>query len=666
MHIIITLFLRATCSRCGFTCDLQNVDYRYRLSVKVSRNQDILGVTVFGGCLNPFFGITAGDLQRCIELEKSNGPHIVQQLLIKAVEDCFIGRCVVLGVKVSHDDVTTWLADQQSSSLVLKSRQLVACQIFSPSQAFAGFTVFGYFKNLLQSHSHLSSFESASVSPQKDSQRDELNSFDYTLPLCARLNSQPSSEEFTLSDVWQSPGLCCTPGEISSDSLQHYDFDFLLPKNEDRKTCQPNLDQHVSGTQDELKNDAQNNDRKSLSENDSEIMISSHHLLKAISGEQYYAPFDNSCLSHSGQNICLDLENAPLSENVLDFVRVEPQLSEITDAKQLRFSDKHNSVKQDEIIQNQTRWSLNDHSKLKRNSSKTASAIQRGETSTSPLMCNLNNKNLKKKDENDCPENLEITTNNADIPKTPNVPCTTRFSGQRKKMIILADLNMNFSPDIVPPPKDNRLCLSNRKDLTLQRKRLTRSGLFETFCSLNHEEGKYFRHCVESEILSVKCKVKQEQIVCDEHRDTYNCSSDLFVSFQNSTDMNQSDVTEISKVNEAKNVNTSEPGVSEALPFSPCLQSTPVAYQHAFRQKTERSHVRVESLYSKRLELEFNSDIADLKENGQNKPKVTMSELDRIQIVGVTERFMDKSDVQGKSCNSSINLNEWSRDLFEI
>ncbi|KAA0720085.1 hypothetical protein E1301_Tti008288 [Triplophysa tibetana] len=436
--------------------------------------------------------------------------------------------------------------------------------------------------------------------------------------------------------------------------------------NDDRKTCQTELEQHVSGLKDEQNNDAQNSDRRSLFENDSEIIISSHNLLKAISGEQYYPPFDNSCVSPSGQNICLDLEDAPLSENVLDFVRVEPHLSETTDARQLIFADKHNSVKQDKITQNQTRWSLNDHSKLKRKSSNAASAIQRGETSTSPLMCNLNAKSLKKKDENDCPENLEITTNNADPPKTPNFPCTTRFTGQRKKKLILADLNMNFSPDIVPPPKDNRLCFSNRKDLRVQRKRLTRSGLSVAFCSLNHEEGKYFRQCVESEILSGKCKVKQEQIVCDEHRDTYNCSSDLFVSFQNSTDMNQSNVTEISKVNEAKNVNTSEPGVSDALSFSPCWQSTPVAYQQEVRQKSELSHVRVESLYSKRLELEFFSDIPGLKENGQNQPKVTMSELDRLQIVGVKERFMEKSDVQGKSCNSSINLNEWSRDLFEI
>lgn len=129
MCVWITVF-RAACGRCGFTCDSQNVDYRYRLSFKVSRNQDIFGVTVFGGCLNPFFGITAGGLQRyvtwfkhilifveniCvfivdikklllvhrfIELEKSDGMHTVQELLVKALEDCFIGRSVILGLKV--------------------------------------------------------------------------------------------------------------------------------------------------------------------------------------------------------------------------------------------------------------------------------------------------------------------------------------------------------------------------------------------------------------------------------------------------------------------------------------------------------------------------------------------------------------------------------------
>lgn len=64
---IITEYIfssRSRCLKCGFTCDTQNVDYRFRLSLKVSRDTRLFGVTVFGGCLNRFFGITAGGLQR--------------------------------------------------------------------------------------------------------------------------------------------------------------------------------------------------------------------------------------------------------------------------------------------------------------------------------------------------------------------------------------------------------------------------------------------------------------------------------------------------------------------------------------------------------------------------------------------------------------------------
>ncbi|XP_055035476.2 DNA damage-induced apoptosis suppressor protein isoform X2 [Misgurnus anguillicaudatus] len=544
---------RATCARCGFSCDLQNVDYRYRLSLKVSRNQDIFGVTVFGGCLNSFFGITAGGLQKFIELEKSNGKQTIQQLLIKAVEDCFIGRCVVFGLKVSCDDVTTWSANKRTSPLDVKPRQLLACQIISPSDAVAGFTVIGYLKNLLNSNLCSAEFANsgACLSQEKDSQssqRDELNSFDYTLPSCARINSQPSSGEFTLPSAWPSPGLRCSPGERCSDSLQQsrdYDIYTLSPKNEDTRACHPSLKdkclwacpldelKHVNGIQDELKNERQRCNRISLSsscdmfeplahfdistacdpaytpntisqENDLEIMISGNCLLKAKSGKQYDAPFDKSPFSHSDQNICLDLEDAPLSENLLEFVKTKPQLSGIID-------------------------------------------------------------------------------------------------------------------------------------------------------ELNHEEGKYFRHRVQTMVHSVNCKVKQEQTLCDDHVDTYNCSADLFASCQNSMDMNHSDVTEISKVNEPKNVNQSEPGVSGSLHFSPCLQSTPVSYQHPSRQKTGKSKKRVDSLSSKGLKLEFKSNVKGLKENIQNKP--TMSEF--------TERCSDESDMLGRSCNSSINLNEWSKDLFE-
>lgn len=38
--------------------------YRYRLPLKVARDGCIFGLTVFGTCLNPYFGIDASGLQR--------------------------------------------------------------------------------------------------------------------------------------------------------------------------------------------------------------------------------------------------------------------------------------------------------------------------------------------------------------------------------------------------------------------------------------------------------------------------------------------------------------------------------------------------------------------------------------------------------------------------
>lgn len=40
------------------------MEHRYRLSLKVARDGCMFGVTVFGACLNPFFGIDASALQR--------------------------------------------------------------------------------------------------------------------------------------------------------------------------------------------------------------------------------------------------------------------------------------------------------------------------------------------------------------------------------------------------------------------------------------------------------------------------------------------------------------------------------------------------------------------------------------------------------------------------
>nr|XP_023998948.1 DNA damage-induced apoptosis suppressor protein [Salvelinus alpinus] len=60
------------CSRSCYSCLEPHLDYRYRLSLRVTRDNTIFGVTVFGSCLNPLFGAPATDLHRLVE--ESSGP----------------------------------------------------------------------------------------------------------------------------------------------------------------------------------------------------------------------------------------------------------------------------------------------------------------------------------------------------------------------------------------------------------------------------------------------------------------------------------------------------------------------------------------------------------------------------------------------------------------
>lgn len=540
-----------------------------------------------------------------------------------------------------------------------------------------GCTVIAYFKNLLQANSHLCCSESANdicPSQQKDSQssqRDELNRFDYTPPSCARLDSQPSSEGFTVSSPWQSPGLRFPPEESSYQPSRDCDRNIFSPKKEETRTCkctcQSNSSQlkHVNCIKDELKNEKQKQKSFSSScdmfessahlngftacdtmnplstfscENNSEMTTSGHCLERAKSRNDYDSSYHEKSFyldSHFGQNVCFDLEDAPLSESLLDFVRVEPQISELNDTNEC------SSGKRDEMIQVQNRCSLRENSVVISCISKTTQMPLCGDELSSPMR-NVKNINWKENDENECPENLELKMN---IAKPAN------SSGLKN--------TMHFSPDIMCAfnhPTNNGLSFSNKKR-TLKRRKLTKSRPSVTFCSVNHEESKYFRHCAQSEVHSGNCKVKQELIVFDDHGEKYNCSVDLFASGQSSVDMNISDVTEISKVNEPRNVNTSEPGVSGSLLFSPCLQSTPVSYhQHSCEQKTGRTRRRVSSLCSRAIKCEIQSKITDLGLSDKRQ------HFDQLLTVG-SEGFSGETDKQDASCNLSVN--EWSRDLFE-
>ncbi|NXP35922.1 DDIAS protein, partial [Leiothrix lutea] len=93
---------RFHCLKCGCTGEAKDVSYRYRLSLKIADTNDLFDITVFGTCLDPFFGITAENLQRYIQdfnqLSGETNTESSTRALVHAVETCFIGKRFIFGV----------------------------------------------------------------------------------------------------------------------------------------------------------------------------------------------------------------------------------------------------------------------------------------------------------------------------------------------------------------------------------------------------------------------------------------------------------------------------------------------------------------------------------------------------------------------------------------
>ncbi|KAF7662401.1 hypothetical protein LDENG_00236390 [Lucifuga dentata] len=144
---------RCRCSRCGYICLREQVDYRYRLSVRVARDSYMFGVTVFGTCLNPFFGIPASGLQTLVDdLDGPVEASTRSTLLIKAVQDCLIGRRFVFCLKVTDAESGRLLGrPAPSGSTRNDTVQFIASQMILPKAAgLAGCTVISYYQILLQ------------------------------------------------------------------------------------------------------------------------------------------------------------------------------------------------------------------------------------------------------------------------------------------------------------------------------------------------------------------------------------------------------------------------------------------------------------------------------------------------------------------------------------
>ncbi|KAM6172002.1 DNA damage-induced apoptosis suppressor protein [Erethizon dorsatum] len=148
---------RSSCPKCGSTGEVENTSYRYKLSLKVAESNKLFIITVFGSCLDAFFGLTATALHRYIQdpnkIPETLDSDTVQDLLTKAVEICFVGQSFIFGVtnfenQYGHgSDSNNFL--QRCHDLRREIRALVACQIILPDPHVAGFTVIDCFHQLL-------------------------------------------------------------------------------------------------------------------------------------------------------------------------------------------------------------------------------------------------------------------------------------------------------------------------------------------------------------------------------------------------------------------------------------------------------------------------------------------------------------------------------------
>ncbi|XP_039704095.1 DNA damage-induced apoptosis suppressor protein isoform X1 [Pteropus medius] len=155
---IILVSKRFNCPKCGSTGEAENASYRYKLSIKVAESNKLFGITVFGSCLDAFFGLTATDLHRYVqdpnEIPETLDSDATENLLAKAVETCFVGQSFIFGVTNFENkhgqgsDSSNFL--QQCPDHKKEVKALVASQIILPDPRVAGSTVIDYFHQLLR------------------------------------------------------------------------------------------------------------------------------------------------------------------------------------------------------------------------------------------------------------------------------------------------------------------------------------------------------------------------------------------------------------------------------------------------------------------------------------------------------------------------------------
>lgn len=132
---------RYECHKCGTA--YKDAAHRYKLCVKVSEEQRLRVITIFGKCLEQIFGGSADSLHSHLQVSSQLSGDLeqdkAQELLFQAAEHCLIGRSFVFAVKIPENFDSN------------VSRNIVACQIILLHEDPTGCTVLSYFNRLLES-----------------------------------------------------------------------------------------------------------------------------------------------------------------------------------------------------------------------------------------------------------------------------------------------------------------------------------------------------------------------------------------------------------------------------------------------------------------------------------------------------------------------------------
>ncbi|XP_065793061.1 DNA damage-induced apoptosis suppressor protein [Muntiacus reevesi] len=283
---IILISKRSNCPKCGSTGEAENAIYRYKLSLKVAESNKLFGITVFGSCLDAFFGLTATGLHRYIqdpsEIPETLDSDTTQNLLTKAVETCFVGQNFIFGVTNFENQHGKGSGSsnfpEQCSDHKRVVKALVACQMIPPDPSVVGFTVIDYFRRLLQlsavrklhcgsqtPNSHLLALESSNsdlsslCGPNSSSYCFEPHGKDYfsgfwqlSLQLTSVL-SQLTDDDFSASEQSEASGTlhqnrkCISSAEAtgSSSCLDTIQGSWSLVSHMDKKSSAQKLDEEL-------------------------------------------------------------------------------------------------------------------------------------------------------------------------------------------------------------------------------------------------------------------------------------------------------------------------------------------------------------------------------------------------------------------------------------